>query len=100
MRGCATAAARFGCSGCSGCSDGREVPETFGAAVADADSALRTVTRQRNMPNTWLHSAALQRKSSRLRKLRGLTLRHHVCMHGGAPGGQHTTRSDPHLAPF
>ncbi len=21
-------------------------------------------------------------------------------MHGGAPGGQHTTRSDPHLAPF
>ena len=48
-RGCATAAAaRFGCFGC-GCFDGREVPETFGAAVADAVLALRTVTRQRKM---------------------------------------------------
>ena len=46
MRGCATAAARFGSSGCF---DGREVRETFGAAVADAVFALRTVTRQRKM---------------------------------------------------
>ncbi len=38
-RCCATAPAeRFGCFGCFGCLDGREVPETFGAAVADADS--------------------------------------------------------------
>ncbi len=45
-RGCATAAAeRFGC----GCFGGREVPEAFGAAVVDADSVLRTVTRQRKM---------------------------------------------------
>ena len=47
-RGCATAAAaRFGCFG-SGCFGGREVRETFGAAVVDADSVLR-LTRQRKM---------------------------------------------------